>query len=172
MNTGSLHDDRNKPTQNASQPKTKPLYSLPVQERTQLIQQAYKQTLGREPTNVELSRYKFSSLTYYQLLETLITSQEHTKALAQGKHTDALNLKNEHLLQEIEMLRNELDAKRNELKSLESLLQLKNQTISDLRRLIKQQQNLSDTLPSQQNINQKPPQKYSFDSVLKKFVKE
>lgn len=160
-------------TKNTTNSKNKPLYSVPLNERTELIKTAYKKALGREPTNLELSRYKFSSLTYLQLLETLLNTKEHNDLITLSKNTKTLQLKNEHLVQEIEMLRNELNAKRNELQNFQALLKIKNQTISDLRKMLQQQQNLSNT----PDKNPTPPDKKNnsnsqIEGLLRKFIKD
>ncbi len=156
-----MEPNRAYPTSNKKDPtdnKNKPLYNVPNSERIQLIDQAFTLVLNRKASNIELSKYKYSGLTYYQLIETLLKLPEHTKKLETSNKAQKLHLQNEHLQQEIEFLKNELESKKNELDNLLSLLNIKNQTIQELRDKIKQVQEFSYPQETPKlNINSEAP---------------
>jgi uncharacterized coiled-coil protein SlyX len=110
---------------------------LTPSERISMIENAFKDILGREPDTRDLNYYKYSSLSQEEIRKELICSKEHQTLIEEGRESkkvkNSLNIANTR----IKVLESEIQDQEKSFKELNSLLKEKNLHIKELRKELK-----------------------------------
>ncbi len=119
--------------------KSKSGSKLSPNERVKMIEKIFEEILGRKPETRDLNYYKYSSASEESMREELLNSQEHQDLIKNGREFK----KTRNLLEEangkIKSLESEIISKDESLKSMETLLKEKNLYIEDLKKKINSQ---------------------------------
>lgn len=110
-------------------------YSMgrPSIKKSPAVKKLYKQILGREPSSREMAFYKYSNAKKEDIIEKLITSDEHKEIIEKAKKYPSLSSKNKKLKSTVLKLKSKIEDNVVEQKELKKLLEEKNETIKSLR---------------------------------------
>lgn len=105
-------------------------------QKTESIKKIYKEILGKEPTNRDLSYYRFSPMTEDEIREQVLKGEEHKSLIKKGREYDDIKDDMEDYKVKVKRLEKKLEDNLEEFKEINDLLKEKNKYIRQLREKI------------------------------------
>lgn len=107
--------------------------TLTPQQRVEMIERVYEETLSRKPDTRDINYYKYSTLGEEEIRKQLITGKEHKQLLTDGRDYKKTKSRAEQAETRIKMLEGQIKDQVVEFRQLTELLQEKNRYINELR---------------------------------------
>jgi predicted RNase H-like nuclease (RuvC/YqgF family) len=103
-------------------------------ERVPMIEEVFKLVLGREPSSRELSFYKYGIQSREEIIEKLLSEDEHTELLEKIKEFPELENRAKKAERQVDILKQSIEDRSEEFQNLKNLLDEKSREIAILRR--------------------------------------
>lgn len=112
---------------------------LSPSERVKMIEHIFEEVLGRKPDTRDLNYYKYSSAIEESIREELLEGKEHKELIKDGREFKKMKNLLDEANSKIKSLESDIMSKEESLKNMETLLKEKNLYIEDLKKKIKSQ---------------------------------